>query len=292
MSGLVRERLVIAPRLRRRTIVAAIRAAHERLVISMFRCDDRVVLQALAAAADRGVHVRVLMTPRARASAQDLDALHAWLAGRGIDVRRYEGGMKYHAKFLVADAGLALVTTLNLTARCFSRTCDFTLVSRDPAVASGLRELFDADWSQRPVSLTEAQRARLIVGPDHQPRERFAALVRQARQQVRILDAKFTDPYLVGLLEERRCAGITVERARRRDVRPLRRHGRLLIVDGDAAVIGSFALSAGALERRRELAVITRDARLVGTLDAFWRTHVSRPVPATQDVTAGLELAR
>ena len=292
MSGPGGERIVIEPRLRRRTIVAAIRAARERLVVSMFRCDDRIVLQGLAAAADRGVHVRVLMTPRARAGAQELDALHAWLAGRGIDVRRYEGGMKYHAKYLAADTGLALVTTLNLTARCFARTCDFTLVSRDAALVAGLRELFDADWSQRPLCLTDAQRERLIVGPDHQPRERFAALLRQARQQVRILDAKFTDPYLVGLLEERRRAGITVERARRRDVRPLRRHGKLLMVDGDAAVIGSFALSAGALERRRELAVITRDARLVGTLDAFWRTRVSRPVPATQPVTAGLELAR
>lgn len=292
MTGLVRERLVIEPPLRRRTILAAIRAARERLVVSIFRCDDRVVLQALAAATDRGVRVRVLMTPRARASAQDLDALHAWLAGRGIDVRRYEGGMKYHAKYLVADAGLALVTTLNLTARCFARTCDFTLVSRDPAVVSGLLELFDADWSHRPVVLTETQRARLIVGPDHQPRDRFASLVRRARRRVRILDAKLTDPALVALLDERRLAGITVERARRRDVRPLRRHGKLLMVDGEAAVIGSFALSTGALERRRELAVITRDARLVGTLDAFWCTHVSCPVPATQDVAAGLELAR
>ena len=286
------ERIVIEPRLRRRTIVAAIRAARERLAISMFRCDDRVVLQALAAAAARGVHVRVLMTPRARAGAEELDTLHAWLAGRGIDVHRSEGGMKYHAKYLVADAGLALVTTLNLTARCFARTCDFTLVSRDPALVAGLRELFEADWSHRPVRLTDAQRDRLIVGPDHQPRERFATLLRHARRQVRILDAKLTDPYLVGLLEERRYAGITVARARRRDVRPLRRHGKLLIVDGDAAVIGSLALSAGALERRRELAVITRDARLVATLDAFWRTHVSRPVPATQGVSAGLELAR
>ena len=290
MSGVLRERIVIAPRLRRRTILAAIRAAREQLAVPIFRCDDRVVQQALAAAAARGVHVRVLMTPRARAAARDLDALHAWLAGRGVDVRRYEGGMKYHAKYLVADAGLAIVTTLNFTARCFARTCDFTLVSRDPAVVSGLRELFDADWSHRPVTLTDAQRARLIVGPDHQPRERFAALMRQARQQVRILDAKLTDPHLAGLLDERRLAGLTVERARRRDVRPLRRHGKLLMVDGDTAAIGSFALSTGALERRRELAVITRDARLVGALDAFWRAHVSRRAPAAQEMTAGLEL--
>ena len=290
MNRLARERLVIAPRLRRRTIVAAIRAARERLVLSIFRCDDRVVLQALAAAAARGVHVRVLMTARARAADHDLAALEAWLDDRGIDVRRYDGGMKYHAKYLVADAQAALVTTLNLTRRCFTRTCDFMLVTGDAAVLSGLIELFEADWQRRPVRFTAAQRERLIVGPNHQPRERLAALVHEARARVRILDAKLADPRIVALLDDREAAGIAVEHARRRDVRPLRRHGKLLIIDNHVAVIGSLALSAHALDRRRELAVVTRDPRLVAELDAFWRTHVARRPPAAVDDAAASEM--
>jgi phosphatidylserine/phosphatidylglycerophosphate/cardiolipin synthase-like enzyme len=275
VSDADRDRLVIAPRLRRRTIVAAIRTARERLVLSIFRCDDRVVRRALADAAGRGVHVSVLMTPRARAAARELDALQAWLTGRGVHVHRYAGGMKYHAKYLVADARLALVTTLNLTARCFARTCDFTLVTRDAAVISGLAELFAADSDGRPARFTAAQRERLIVGPDHQPRDRFAALVRAARRSVQVIDAKLADPHIMGLLDERARCGVAVDRARRRDVRPLRRHGKLLIVDGHTAVIGSLAMSARALERRRELAVVTRDPRLVAELTAFWRSQVS-----------------
>jgi cardiolipin synthase len=269
------ERLVIVPRLRRRTIVAAIRAARARLVLSIFRCDDRAVLRALADAARRGVQTSVLMTARARAAGKDLDALHAWLIASGIEVRRFAGGMKYHAKYLVADTRLALVTTSSYTARCFERTCDFTLVTRDPTVVSGLRKLFDADWNGRPVTFTDAQRARLIVGPEHEPRHRFAALVCEARHRVRILDAKLADPHIVGLLEDRQRAGVIVERARRRHVRPLRRHGKLLTVDGVAAAIGTLALAVGALERRRELAVVTRDPQLLAALDGFWRTHVS-----------------
>jgi phosphatidylserine/phosphatidylglycerophosphate/cardiolipin synthase-like enzyme len=238
------------------------------------------------------VHVRVLMTARARAAGRDLDALHGWLATHGIDVRRYAGGMKYHAKFLVADARLALVTTLNLTARCFERTCDFTLVTRDPAVVSGLSELFEADWADRLAMFTDAQRERLIVGPDHGPRERFAALLGQARRRIRVLDAKLADAHIVGLLDDRRRAGVAIEQATRRDVKPLRRHGKLLIVDGDAAVIGSCALSVHALDGRRELAVVTRDPRLVADLEAFWRTHVSRRAhAATAGVAGGLEVA-
>jgi phosphatidylserine/phosphatidylglycerophosphate/cardiolipin synthase-like enzyme len=280
------DRLVIAPRLRRRTIVAAIRAARARLRLSIFRCDDRVVLGALAEAAARGVHVEVVMTPRARSAARDLDALHAWLAARGVRVRRFPGGMKYHAKYLVADERLAIVTTLNLTTRCFERTCDFTLVTHDAAVVSGLCELFAADCDGRPARLTAAQRERLIVGPDHQPRERFAALVRAARRSVRIMDAKLTVAPLVRLLEERARLGVAVERARRRDVRPLRRHGKLLIVDGEAAAIGSFAMSPRGLEQRRELAVVTRDPRVIAALETFWRVAVSR-AGGTSD-TAGI----
>jgi cardiolipin synthase len=271
-----RERLVIDPRSRRRAVLAAIGAARARLVMSIFRSDDRAVWQALANAARRGVHVRVLMTPRARAAAKALDALQAWLTAHGIEVRRYAGGMKYHAKYLVADGRRALVTTANLTARCFDCTCDFTLVTRDATVTTGLCELFDADWHARPARLTAAQCARLVVGPDHAPRQRFAAIVNEARDRLRILDSRLDDPWLVETIAARRLAGVTVERARRRDVRPLRRHGKLVIVDQAMAVFGSSPLSLHALDGRRELAVVIRDPHLVADLDEFWNTHVAR----------------
>lgn len=286
MRGCAEERLVITPRLRRRTIVAVIRGACTSLRLSIFRCDDRVVLQALAEAAARGVRVKVLMTPHARAAARDLDAAQAWLAAQGVDVRRFQGGMKYHAKYLVADEQLALVMTLNLTARCFERTCDFMLATRDPAIVSGLSELFAADTDVRAPRFTDEQRERLIVGPEHRPRERFAALVRAARQSIRIVDAKLEDAYLVTLLEARRREGVTVDRARRRDMRPLRRHGKLLVADNHTAVIGSLAMSATGFEQRRELAVVTRNPRLLSELDAFWHAKASyvRGFVATADI--------
>jgi cardiolipin synthase A/B len=290
VTGRPKERLVIDSRLRRRTILAAIRAARQQLLLSIFRSDDRAVWQALASAARRGVRVRVLMTPHARAAGTALDDLQARLASHGIDVRRYAGGMKYHAKYLVADEHLAVVTTANLTGHCFEHTCDFTLVTCDADVVAGLGELFAADWDARPVRLTAAQRARLIVGPDHAPRDRFAAIVSAARRRIRILDSKLADPRILELLESRRHAGVAVERARRRDVRPLRRHGKLLLVDGGVAVLGSCALSTRALEHRRELAVITRDPRLVAQLDRFWRIHVAHRAAAHDAAAASLEV--
>ncbi len=65
-------------------------------------------------------------------------------------------------------------------------------------------------------------------------------------------------------------------RSRSRDagpLRPLRAHGKLLLIDDRAALIGSLALSPASLDRRRELAVVVRDPRLVAALGAFWHSH-------------------
>ena len=279
------ERLVLAPAARRRRVLATIRAARRRLVLSIFRCDDARVLQALAGAAARGVSVCAIVTPRAKAGARRLDRMSGWLGVHGVEVRRGASWTKYHAKYIVADDRVALVTSLNFTSKCFARTCDFLLVTSDPVVVSGLSALFAADWASRPPELTAAQRERLIVGPDDDPRRRFASLLTQARHRIRLIDAKLTDPSTRRLLDERRRAGVTVEIAHRRTLRPLRSHGKLLVIDDSIAVIGSLALSPASLDRRRELALVLRHPGLVATLDRFWQAHCEPRMPTASRVS-------
>lgn len=267
------ERLVIEPAGRRRAVLDVIRAARRRLVLSIFRCDDALVLQALAGASARGVAVSAIVTARASAAARDLDRVFDWLSAHGIEVRRPVAPAKYHAKYVIADERVGLIASLNYTAKCFARTCDFLLVTRDPAVVSGLTALFDADWASQPASLTAAQRERLIVGPDGDPRARVQGLLHDARQRIRLLDTKLADPAIRRVLDDRRDAGVEVEIARRRTLRPLRAHGKLLLIDDRAALVGSLALSPTSLDRRRELAVVVRDPRLVAALGAFWHSH-------------------
>jgi len=287
------ERLVIAPSDRRRAIVDVIRSARHQLALSIFRCDDEPVLRALAAAAARGVRVSAIVTARAKAGGRGLDRVSEWLAAHGVEVRRCSSWTKYHAKYVVADERIAIVTSLNFTPKCFERTCDFLLVTRDAAVVSGLTALFAADWSARPAELTAAQRERLIVGPDDAPRRRFASLLTQARNRVRLIDAKLTDPFTCRLLDARRRAGVAVEIAGKRVLRPLRAHGKLLVIDDAAAVIGSIALSPASLDRRRELAVVIRNPGLIAALDGFWSTHCepARVVPMAHAPVPFVEVA-
>jgi phosphatidylserine/phosphatidylglycerophosphate/cardiolipin synthase-like enzyme len=278
------EGLVLDPRRRRATVIGVIRSARRRLVLSIFRCNDTDVLDALADAVARGVAVSAIVTDRAKKSAQDLDRLRSWLIERGVDVRRYAPAVKYHAKYVVADRRTALVGSLNFTTSCFERTCDFLLVIRDADVVSALVELFDADWARRRPRLTPSQQRRVIVGPELRPRDRFAALVLGARRRIRIIDRRLTDPYMQWLLESRQAAGIEVDIMRRHDLRPLKSHGRLLIVDDSVAAIGSFALTAGALEKRRELAVVTSDPATLRALDAFWRAAAGARRPSQSPI--------
>jgi phosphatidylserine/phosphatidylglycerophosphate/cardiolipin synthase-like enzyme len=107
-----------------------------------------------------------------------------------------------------------------------------------------------------------------------------------------LIDAKLTDPFTRRLLEARRQAGVTVEIAHSRTLRPLRSHGKLLVIDDSMAVIGSLALSPASLDRRRELAIVVRHPGLVAMLERFWNLHCEPCVAAPRHVSdAFAELA-
>src|SRR5947209_15727877 len=124
------EELVLAIDQRRDAIIHLIRSARTRLLVSMFRCTDFGVLDAIAEALQRNVEVKLLLTPRARGWVKRLKELGAFLESMGGQVRSYaDPVVKYHAKYMLADDGPALITSANLTSKCFGATCDFILVS-------------------------------------------------------------------------------------------------------------------------------------------------------------------
>lgn len=140
MTATPLERLIVKPAERRREVLRLIQAAHRRLWLSLFRCDDAAVLEAVAAAVRRGASVRVVMTGRAKGARRELERVDALLRRCGAEVRRYRDEAKHHAKYIVAD-DRALVGSLNYTRKCFVDTCDFMVVTDDRAVVAGLTEL-------------------------------------------------------------------------------------------------------------------------------------------------------
>src|SRR5262245_7240944 len=204
------ERVVLEPGERREALIRVIGSAKRRLVLSLFRCDDLSVLDALAAALERGCKVEAILTKRAKGGRKRLKKLWGALEDMGAVVTWYaDPVVKYHAKYLVADETTAVVTTLNPTERCFSRTWDCLLITRDASLVRGLLALFKADTNG---SVLPGGRAaispRLIVGPE-KARAEYRRLISSAQHSIRILDHKLSDPDLVTLLRARRSEGIT-----------------------------------------------------------------------------------
>ncbi len=261
-----KEKLVLEPAERREALLGVIGSAKRRLVLSLFRCDDFTVLDALAHALERGCEVEAILTKRAKGGKKRLKKLWGALEEMGAVVTRYaDPVVKYHAKYLVADESTAIVTTLNPTRKCFSRTWDAVLVTQDPSVVKGLLTLFRADAAGKPLPSRRPISRRLIIGPERS-RSEIRGLIAGAKRSIRILDHKLSDPDLVALLKERRKEGITVSVLGKHPM-GVEPHGKMMIIDETRAILGSTALSTLSLDFRREVSVVIHEPALVKRLN-------------------------
>ena len=266
--------VITKPKARLRAVVELIRSARRSLLLSIFRCDDLLVLHELALAVARGVKVEVLVTGRAKGWSQRLGPMAGCLERMGVVVHRFPiGAMKYHAKYMVADEETAFIGTANLTRKSFRRTRDFILVTNDREAVRGLVELFRSDSTGNQPASCES----LIVGPQG-CRASIEQLLGSARTSIRILDHKLSDRRILAILSERQRRGVTVEVCRGDASDVLKPHGRLIVVDHQTAVFGSFSLSETSLDGRRELGVAVRRPALVEKLERqFEKASVRKP---------------
>ena len=275
------DRLIVSVAERREAVLDVIRHAQRRITLSLFRCNDDEVFAQLAAAARRGVVVEGLVTSRAKGGKKKLEKLWSKLEQTGASVKAYtDPVVKYHAKYLVADEGPALVASLNFTKKCFSKTCDALVLTHDAAVVRGLRQLMDADCGRLPLpDITE----RLIVGPER-ARRQFTALINGARSSIRLIDAKLSDPDLVALLNEKRAGGLTVELFSSKRLGELKSHGKIMLIDDAKVVVGSLALAALSLDFRREVAIVVDEPSA-----AAEAVELFRGLAAAAEAQAGTE---
>jgi cardiolipin synthase len=176
---------------------------------------------------------------------------------------------------LVADESTAIITTLNPTRKCFSRTWDALLITHDRSVVKGLLTLFKADAAGVPLPSRRPLGRRLIVGPERS-RAEIRGLIAGAKHSIRILDHKLSDPDLVALLRERREEGITVSVLGKHPMGSVVPHGKMMIIDETRAVLGSTALSTLSLDFRREVSVVIHDPALVKQLNMSYQQLSAR----------------
>lgn len=263
------DRVVTTVEERRPAILDVIRGARCDIALSLFRCRDNAIFEELKRAVARGVAVNVLVTSRAKGGKGRLRRLWTDLEETGASIHAYtDPVVKYHAKYLVADDGPAVVGSLNFTKKCFTKTCDAIVLTHDPDVVSGLRDLMAADRDGRPMPAHLSP--RLIVGPER-ARRQFTGLIEQAQSSIRLIDAKLSDPDLVTLLNARREAGLTVEVFGAKRLGELKSHGKIMLVDHRVAVVGGLAIAAMSLDFRREVAILVEESEAVAEVQQLFR---------------------
>ena len=244
----------------RNAVLEVIRRARRQLTLSLFRCNDDALIVEISRAVDRGVDVDVLVTSRSKGR-KKLHRLWDALETTGAAIHAYtDPVVKYHAKYMVADDGPAVVASLNFTRKCFRKTIDGLVITHDPAVVEDLHRLMRADAAGQkiPPDLT----CRLVIGPER-ARKQLTAIIEQARSSIRLIDAKLSDPEVVTLLRSRRGGGLTVEVFDSRRLGDLKSHGKIMLIDESRVVVGSLALAALSLDFRREVAIVVDEPSAV-----------------------------
>ncbi len=122
--------------------------AQETLDVQHPKFVDATVTERIAAAAQRGVHVRVLCGGKHGISEWDiLDTFSSLrlLHYVGVKVHKQKN-LRLHAKLLVSDGKHALIGSMNIDRSAFDLRRELGTTVRDPQIIAGVKDVFESDW--------------------------------------------------------------------------------------------------------------------------------------------------
>lgn len=271
---------------------AQIASARRSIEMEMYELDDPTAEHELAAAAARGVRVRVLLDS-AYHGAEVNAAAYGYLHTHHVQVRWAPSGYIFHIKASVFDGETADVSTANLTADDYPDTRDAELVDTDPVQVDAIAATLNNDWSAAPGGHPRAQTVQapgLVWSPDTDgaPAEQaMVKLINSAHTSVEFESEELSDPAVYGALaaDARRHVSCQVVMTRDSEwerafsvleaagcavhLRPdsdgvLYIHEKAIITDvgtrSQSLLLGSQNASWDSLHRNRELSLLVTDA--------------------------------
>jgi phosphatidylserine/phosphatidylglycerophosphate/cardiolipin synthase-like enzyme len=283
--------LIVLPDDSAQPILTAIEGASHTLRVKMFVFSDSTLLKAVVDAKRRGVKVRVMLNPARRNGEHDNDATRKALERAEIQVKDANPAFDLtHEKSMVIDDETAFVKSLNWATKNLTETRDYAVVTTRRHDVDEIIECFEADWRRQ--SFDAHQKSHLIWCPGP-GRDRICQFIDEARHQLFVQNERFQDMVIIERLIRATQRGVKVNvmarppHALKREklvegvgglrimddvgikihkLKHLKLHGKMLLADGVAAIVGSINFAAGSLDGRRELAIETRDDDVVDRL--------------------------
>ena len=256
----------------------------------MYEFSDPTAERDLAAAARRGVTVKVVLDQREKTRNSPT---YDYLKLHGVRVAWSLPSFEYtHQKTLLVDGSTAVIMTANLTSEYYSSTRDFLVTDTKPADLAAIARVFNADFARRPIRPGDG---RDLVWSPTGSQAQLLALINGARKSLRIYSEEMGDTTIEDALIQAAHRGVDVRvcgentsgeydsdfsRLARAGVHVsyyssshgLYIHGKVIEADdgtGRARVfIGSENFSATSLNRNRELGLITGSRTVMSSIAA------------------------
>jgi cardiolipin synthase A/B len=136
--------LVVSPVNSRGAFVALINSAHSTLLIEAEEMNDSMIEQAIVAAAQRGVHVEVIL-PAPGGSSDSNSSGIATIKQGGVQVEE-DSHLYMHAKNIVVDSHKAFVGSENISTQSLDQNRELGIIVSDTNVLNTLQQTFQKDW--------------------------------------------------------------------------------------------------------------------------------------------------
>jgi cardiolipin synthase A/B len=284
--------LLVFPEVTAKPLLAGIEGAQKTLRIKMFVLSDPPLIAALIAAKKRGINVRVMLNPARRSGETENEESRRQLVEAGVSVLDSNPAFDLtHEKSMVVDETQAFVMSLNWQTRNVSETRDYAIVTKHPHEVAEIIDCFDSDWKRTKFV---PHPGSALIWCNSNGRERFAHFIDSAKHTLWLQNERYQDAVIIERVVRAAGRGVKVHVVARpphtlkaekliegvgglrimcdvgakvHKLKGMRLHGKMMLADGERAIVGSINLAPGSFDARRELAIEVTDKNVVGPLE-------------------------
>ena len=280
--------LIVLPDDSAKPILAAINGAKKSLRVKMFIFSDPSLLQAVIAARQRGLKVRIMLNPARRDGESENTESRKKLEAGGVEV--IDSDPTYdvtHEKSMVVDDTTAFVKSLNWETKNLTETRDYAIVTSNAHEVAEIIECFESDWHRKTFLGNEHSHLIWCCGNG---RERIAQFIDDAKHSLFLQNERYQDAVIIERLVRAARRGVKIHVMARpphklkkeklveavggmrmmedvgvkiHKLKHLKLHAKMLLSDNVRAIVGSINLAPGSFDTRRELAIEVRDDDIV-----------------------------
>lgn len=278
-------------------LLAVIAGATATLDAAFYDVSDEQVAQAFIDAAARGVSVRLLTDNDNVLDKETGTVVRPGLLAMeraGVDIRNDQRSALMHHKFMVVDGRVVWVSSMNLTTTSMYDHNNNGNVIRSEKVAANFTAEFDRLFGggalggpRMPVPFPSVRVGRATVETYFSPRggirDAIIKEIRGARRSIRFMAFVYTDEQIAQAMIEGAARGVKVEgvvdecllavhsqyRTLRRAGIPVRwdgnqalMHHKVLIIDDETVITGSYNFTLNAEENNNEAMLVIRSVPL------------------------------